>query len=481
MDLPLLVVDNETAVLNLFQHVFRPQGFEVIGARTCQHALSAVDALQPAVIVLDLILPDGSGLELAEQLITRHPQLPVIVITAGNSSSTAIAAMRMGVFDYLTKPLNVSEIRQVVLRAVEVRRLAIEYSGEVPEAAATSPAADWLIGRSASMQGVYKAIGRVASRNVTVLIRGESGTGKELVARALFQFGDRASGPFMAINCAAIPEALLESELFGHEKGAFTGADRQRIGRFEQCNSGTLFLDEIGDMSPVLQSKLLRVLQQQQFERIGGNQTIQTDVRLIAATNRDLERMVAEGLFRSDLYYRLNGFSIELPPLRDRLEDLPALIDHFRQLANRDLGKEVVRFSDPAVERLRHYYWPGNVRQLQSVVRQAVLQTTGPVVLPDFLPSLPTTRHGNPAGENLPSLMDGEELNLLVDSKIGQHDQNLYEQVIDEAEKLLLTRVLRMTGGSQVEAAKILGITRTTLRTKIHKFGITISQTIEAG
>jgi len=331
------------------------------------------------------------------------------------------------------------------------------------------------------MQAVYKAIGRVASRNVTVLIRGESGTGKELVARALFQFGNRSSGPFMAINCAAIPEALLESELFGHEQGALTGAERQRIGRFEQCNSGTLFLDEVGDMSPTLQSKLLRVLQQQQFERIGGNQTIQTDVRLIAATNRDLERMVADGLFRSDLYYRLNGFSIELPPLRDRVEDLEPLIDHFRQLANQDLGKEVLQFSEQAIERLRHYHWPGNVRQLQSVVRQAVLQTTGPVVLPDFLPSLPTTRTQAAPAASRVRAVETDELLELIETKVSEGETNLYDRVIDEAEKLLLTRVLRMTGGNQVEAAKILGITRTTLRSKILKLGITISQTVESG
>ncbi|MFN9752040.1 MAG: sigma 54-interacting transcriptional regulator, partial [Planctomycetota bacterium] len=243
----------------------------------------------------------------------------------------------------------------------------------------------------------------------------------------------------------------------------------------------TLFLDEVGDMSPTLQSKLLRVLQQQQFERIGGNQTIQTDVRLIAATNRDLERMVADGLFRSDLYYRLNGFSIELPPLRDRVEDLEPLIDHFRQLANQDLGKEVLRFSEQAIERLRHYHLPGNVRQLQSVVRQAVLQTTGPVVLPDFLPSLPTTRAPSAPAASRVRAVETDELLELVETKVSEGETNLYDRVIDEAEKLLLTRVLRMTGGNQVEAAKILGLTRTTLRSKILKLGITISQTVEAG
>ena len=475
--LQLLVVDDEPAVLDLFQHVFASQGYEVLSVSTGQAAMDLLSRTRPAVAVVDLVLPDGPGLVLAQQMLQTDPQLPIVMVTASNSSSTAIAAMKLGMFDYLTKPLNVGEIKQVVARAIEVRRLARECAGVRVEDLSDANA-EWMIGRSPGMQSVYKAIGRVASRNVTVLIRGESGTGKELVARALFQFGNRSSGPFMAINCAAIPESLLESELFGHEKGAFTGADRQRIGRFEQCNSGTLFLDEVGDMSPTLQSKLLRVLQQQQFERIGGNQTIQTDVRLIAATNRDLERMVADGLFRSDLYYRLNGFSIELPPLRDRVEDLEPLIDHFRHLANQDLGKEVLRFSEPAIQRLRHYHWPGNVRQLQSVVRQAVLQTTGPVVLPDFLPSLPTNRPASGPSSPLVRAVETDELLELIETKVNEGETNLYERVIDEAEKLLLTRVLRMTGGNQVEAAKILGITRTTLRSKILKLGITISQTV---
>ena len=476
----LLVVDDEPAVLNLFQHVFQPLGHRVIGAGGFQAALAAFAATPPSVAVVDVVLPDGAGLELARKLIELDPQLPVIVITAANTSGTAIAAMKLGVFDYLTKPLNVNEIKQIAARAFEVRRLENEHAAELYEPS-TDVADEEIIGRSAGMQVVYKSIGRVATRNVTVLIRGESGTGKELVARALFQFGSRSQGPFMAINCAAIPETLLESELFGHEKGAFTGADRQRVGRFEQCNGGTLFLDEIGDMSPVLQSKLLRVLQQQQFERVGGNQTIQTDVRLIAATNRDLERMVADGQFRSDLYYRLNGFSIEIPPLRDRLEDLETLIDHFRELANKELSKNVVRFSDEAIERLRHYFWPGNVRQLQSVVKQAVLQTAGPVVLPDFLPSLPTGRPVSSSSESSQRVVGTDDLMELIDSKMAFGEVNLYEAVIDQAERILITRVLRMTGGNQVEAAKMLGITRTTLRSKILKLGITISHSVESG
>ena len=246
------------------------------------------------------------------------------------------------------------------------------------------------------MQEVYKAIGRVAPQDVTVLILGESGTGKELVARAIYHYSKRAPGPFLAINCAAIPENLLESELFGHEKGAFTGADRKRIGKFEQASGGTLFLDEIGDMTPLTQTKILRVLQGQEFERVGGNEPIRADVRVVAATNRDLEKMVAEGTFRGDLYYRLNVYTIRLPPLRERGDDLPLLAEHFVRRFGRELGKDVRGVSPEAMELLRRYPWPGNVRELQSVVKQALLGTTGPVVLPEFLPA--AVRRGESGG-----------------------------------------------------------------------------------
>src|SRR3954452_17869293 len=257
----------------------------------------------------------------------------------------------------------------------------------VADAEAVAGTADALVGRCPAMQEVYKAIGRVAPQEVTVLILGESGTGKELIARAIYHYSDRAKGPFLAINCAAIPETLLESELFGHEKGAFTGADRKRIGKFEQASGGTLFLDEIGDMTPLTQTKILRVLQGQEFERVGGNEPIKADVRVIAATNRDLEKMIAEGTFRGDLYYRLNVYTIKLPALRERGDDLPLLAEHFVRRFARELRKEVRGVAPESVELLRRYPWPGNVRELQSVLKQALLQTTGPVVLPEFLPA----------------------------------------------------------------------------------------------
>ncbi len=327
------------------------------------------------------------------------------------------------------------------------------------------------------MQEVYKAIGRVASKDVTVLIRGESGTGKELVARAIYQHSHRSGGPFLAVNCAAIPESLLESELFGHEKGSFTGADQRRIGKFEQCNGGTIFLDEVGDMSPLVQSKVLRVLQEQQFERVGGNQTIQTDVRIIAATNRDLEQMVADGTFRSDLYYRLNGFTIDLPPLRQRTSDIPMLVDYFLARFNRQLAKDIQTVSRSALDLLMRYRWPGNVRELQSVLKKAMVQASGPVIIPEFLPE--TVRLPQTPGEKSPhdDLPLGD-LEALVVDRLEANSMNLYAEALELMERYLLTRVLRVTEGNQSKAAMILGITRGSLRNKIRSLGISIGQTV---
>mgnify|MGYP002623945597 FL=1 len=284
------------------------------------------------------------------------------------------------------------------------------------------------------------------------------------VARALYQHSDRVQGPFLAVNCAAIPETLLESESFGHERGAFTGAERKRIGKFEQCNGGTLFLDEIGDMSPVLQSKLLRVLQEKTFERVGGNETIKTSVRVIAATNRNLERMVSEGQFRGDLYYRLNGFTIHLPALRDREGDLDLLVDHFRLLANRELAKEIRSVDPDAMKLLRKYHWPGNIRELQNVIRQGMLKTTGPVLLAEFLPD--SIRH--PVGEHpvmrSPSC-DGS-LDLLIEQRLEEQSSQLYDDIIRCAEERLVSRVLSRTNGDKIEAARLLGINPATMRSK---------------
>jgi two-component system nitrogen regulation response regulator GlnG len=328
------------------------------------------------------------------------------------------------------------------------------------------------------MLQVYKAIGRVAGQDVTVLITGETGTGKELVARAIYQHSPRAAGPFLAINCAAIPEQLLESELFGHEKGAFTGADRSRIGKFEQCSGGTLFLDEVGDMSPLTQSKLLRVLQEQRFERLGGNEVIQTDVRLLAATNRDLGTLVARGRFRQDLFYRLSVFQIQLPPLRERGDDLALLVQHYVRRFSRELGRDVQGAAPDVLELLRQYPWPGNVRELQSVLKQALLQATGAVLVADFLPTslLQRANHAETPGQE-----NGTGLPQFIDEQLAAGTENLYEQALGRLERLLLGRVLQHTGGNQVQAAKILGITRGSLRNKLRELGITINRTVEGG
>jgi two-component system nitrogen regulation response regulator GlnG len=325
------------------------------------------------------------------------------------------------------------------------------------------------------MQEVYKAIGRVASRDVTVLILGESGTGKELVARAIYSHSRRATGPFLTINCSAIPETLLESELFGHEKGAFTGADRKRIGKFEQCTGGTLFLDEIGDMTPLTQSKLLRVLQDQTFERVGGNETVHTDIRLIAATNRPLEEMVARGEYRSDLYYRLNVFTIQLPPLRERTEDMPELVHHFLQRYSRELHKDIQSVAPETLGLLRAYPWPGNIRELQSVLKQAMLNASGPMLVPAFLPAVIQT--GTPPKLNGPVSADWERL---LQERLQAGSQDLYAEMLTLMERQLLTTVLRHTQGNQLQAAKILGITRGSLRTKIRALGITIGRAVSS-
>jgi DNA-binding NtrC family response regulator len=314
---------------------------------------------------------------------------------------------------------------------------------------------------------------------VTVLIRGESGTGKELVARAIYQHSTRASGRFMAVNCAAIPETLLESELFGHEKGSFTGADNRRIGKFEQCSGGTLFLDEVGDMTPLVQSKMLRVLQDQRFERVGGNESIKTDVRIITATNRDLEQMVAEGQFRPDLFYRLNGFTIRLPALRERADDILILLEHFLGRFNRELGRNVCDISPDALDMLMRYGWPGNVRELQAVVKQALLQATGPVLMPEFFPD--EVRNGARIG--IAGGAEGDtarctEFESFIDKQLRGGTEELYAEALAHMERMLLTRVLRHTAGNQSKAAKLLGITRGSLRNKIRTLRITIDQVV---
>jgi two-component system nitrogen regulation response regulator GlnG len=456
----ILVVDDEPADLNLIARSLEKADHEVVTADSAKAGLKLLQSKSPAVAVLDVMLPDGNGLDVLKRIRELDDRIPVIFVTASGDSATAIEAMKSGALDYLVKPIDVVELRKVVQRALEIHALTDKpIAMNVDRAAADAHS---IIGRCHAMQEVYKSIGIVAGQSVTVLIRGESGTGKELVARALYQHSDRVQGPFLAVNCAAIPEALLESELFGHERGAFTGADRKRIGKFEQCDGGTLFLDEIGDMSPVLQSKLLRVLQEKTFERVGGNETIKTSVRVIAATNRNLEKMVYEGQFRGDLYYRLNGFTIHLPALRERSGDLELLVDHFRALANRDLDKEVRTVAADAMELLRTYHWPGNIRELQNVIRQGVLKTTGPMLMADFLPD--SIRHKADEAVSPTAHVSNGSLDRLIEERLDGHSSQLYDDIISYAEERLVSRVLSRTNGDKTEASRLLGINPALMR-----------------
>jgi DNA-binding NtrC family response regulator len=477
----VLVVDDDRSVLHLIQRTLEAEGVDVLTARCAAEALDLLAEQRPDAVLMDVMLPETSGLEAFEIVRQKDPKLPVIFITSCNDSETAIEAIKGGAHDYLFKPLDVAKIRSVVQQALETRRLM-----QVPVVMQDEPAGaddgDFLIGCSPQMLEVYKAIGLVAPQDVTVLIVGESGTGKELIARAIYQHSPRAKGPFLAVNCAAIHETLLESELFGHEKGAFTGADQRRIGKFEHCSGGTLFLDEVGDMSPMLQSKLLRVLQEQRFERVGGNTTIQTDTRIIAATNRNLSEMVAEGAFREDLYYRLTGFTIELPPLRQREGDLELLVGHFVRRFARKLGKEVAGISPEAMQILKRHRWPGNVRELQSVLKQALLHATGPLILPDFLPrSLlgAAEKHGGLGGESAAET----DLARFVQQRLEAESTDLYAEALQWMERYLLSRVLTQCEGKQSAAAKVLGITRGSLRHKLRALGISVEQVVnvEAG
>ncbi len=469
----LLVVDDEPSILHFFRRAFREPEVTLLTASSAGVGVEAAARERPDVVILDVNLGDGSGLEAFRRIHSADPKIPVIFITGHGTTGTAIEAMRMGAYEYLLKPLELDQLTDLVSRAFEISRL-MRVPAVIQEDPQPEEDSDALVGRCPAMQEVYKAIGRVAPQDVTVLILGESGTGKELVARAIYHYSNRARGPFLAINCAAIPEALLESELFGHEKGAFTGADRRRIGKFEQCSGGTLFLDEIGDMTPLTQTKILRVLQGQQFERVGGNEPIRADVRLIAATNRDLEGMVAEGTFRGDLYYRLNVFTIRLPALRERGDDLPLLAEHFVRRFGRELRKEVRGLTPEAMELLKRYSWPGNVRELQSVIKQALLQATGPVILPEFLP--PALRGREQGSGGAEAAFDFGDLTEFVQDRLQAGSTALYAEYQALTERHLITQVLRHTGGNQSQAAKVLGITRGTLRTRLTALGIPVER-----
>jgi two-component system nitrogen regulation response regulator GlnG len=471
----LLLIDDDPAVIpEQVRRAFPRPAHRVDVASTGAEGLERVRTAPPDIILLDLRLPDGSGLELFERIRAVDARIPVIFVTIAKTADDAIEAMKRGAFDYLFKPLDLDQLRRVAGEAVEVARLMREPAviTETPP----DPGMDGAIfGACPAMREVYKAIGRVAGQDVTVLITGESGTGKELVARAIYHHSDRSKAPFLALNCAAIPESLLESELFGHEKGAFTGADRRRIGKFEQCNGGTIFLDEVGDMPLALQAKILRLLQEQAFERVGGTETVRTDVRLIAATHRDLKSRATDDAFRPDLYYRLSVFTIHLPPLRERGDDLPALVHHYVQRFSRELGRDVCDVAPEALDRLRGYAWPGNIRELQSVLKQALLKASGAVLLPAFLPDL----LGTPAGASkVASQEEDLSLRAFIRQRLTADASDLYAETHREVDRMFLALVLDYAQGSQRQAARLLGIARQTLRLKLREAGLHVTHSV---
>jgi nitrogen regulation protein NR(I) len=426
----------------------------------------------PDLVIMDIKMPGQSGLDVLKEIKERDPKALVILMTAFGTTDTAIEAMKFGAFDYILKPFDIPQMRSLVERALEVSRMMkkmVSYPDR-PEAGVTGEA---IVGSSPAMQQSYKMIGQVAPTGVTVLLRGESGTGKELVARAIYHHSSRAEKPFQPVNCAAIPETLLESELFGHEKGAFTGALTRRIGRFEQCNGGTLFLDEIGDMTPATQAKILRVLQDQQFERLGGAERITVDVRVIVATNKDLEKAMRDGTFRQDLYYRLKVVTLHLPPLRERPEDIPELVRYFLQRFGPQINRNVQEIAPRALERLMRHRWPGNVRELENGVQRALVVAKGNTLLADdfFLEGL------EPEISGPQEQMDFEErLQLLMEpvfKELAEHSKrSLDADLMSAVEKILIKRALREKKGNQVQAAILLGISRNTLRSKIERYRI---------
>jgi DNA-binding NtrC family response regulator len=478
----ILVIDTDRTVLQFVEKVLQEAGRVLHTANNAIQGLAAIRNHSPDLLLWDTpkISTSSAELEFIGTARNIDPNLPIIVMTCSDDSHTVIEVMKHGAYDYLMKPLNIDNLRRQVQRALETRRLLgtpgilAGLESDFMESAAKG---DVFLGRSPPMLEVYKEIGRIARPDVAVLICGESGTGKELVARAINHHSPRCNRHFLAVNCAAISETLLDSELFGHEKGAFTGADRQRIGKFEQSNGGTIFLDEVGDMSSATQSKVLRALEEKKFERVGGTETISTDVRVISATNRDLKRMMKDGSFRADLYHRLHGYRIDLPPLREHSEDIPVLIGYLLAKFRRELGKDIQGISPEAMEILTRHSWPGNVRELQTVLRTAILRSAGPVLMPDSLPEevkpdlAPYEISGS---DDLP-----DNLANFINEREKAGSEDLYAETLQMMERYIISRMLRETKCNQSLAAKRLGITRGSLRNKMYASKISIKEIMQ--
>jgi two-component system nitrogen regulation response regulator GlnG len=475
----LLLIDDEEDVRYSFQRIFDSPEINFATASSGEEGLKVIPKFKPDLVLMDVRMGGMNGLETLRRIRAANPKLLVILMTAYGTTQTAIEAMKLGAYDYLLKPFDAVKIKEIVGNALKAARDMQQVVSYQP-LLESEDYEQGIVGRSPVMQQVFKLIGQVAATDATALVTGESGTGKELVARAIYHHSDRNQQPFLAVNCAAIPEQLLESELFGHERGAYTGATNQRIGKFEQCNHGTIFLDEIGDMTPATQTKILRVLQSGTFERVGGNQPLEVDVRVIAATNTPLEAAVAAKQFREDLFYRLNVVRIPLPPLRERPDDIPLLVNYFLEKNARELEKPPKSVAANVLRALEKYHWPGNVRELENAIRRAHVMAKGEAILLSDLPpeitnyvglgmgstegpSPATGPSGEPAGTDAASL--ARQL-----YQWARRDPKL--KVIPAVERELVIQALKETNNNQVHAAKLLGITRATLRKRIDKFGI---------
>ena len=476
----LLLIDDEDDVRYSFKRIFSTPDLELETAGSGEEGIEVIKTFKPDLVLMDVRMGGISGLETLRCIREGDAKLPVIMMTAFGTTQTAIEAMKLGAYDYLLKPFDVPRLKEIVANALKASR-------DMKKVVACEPLLEsedydlGIVGRSQPMQEVFKMIGQLAGSDATALITGESGTGKELVARAIYQNSQRNSQPYLPINCAAIPENLLESELFGHEKGAFTGATSQRIGKFEQCDQGTLFLDEIGDMTLATQAKILRVLQNGTIERVGGNKSINVDVRIIAATNINLEEAVASNEFREDLFYRLNVVRVNLPSLRDRREDIPLLIDYFLKIIAESEGSKVKSILETAQTALLNYSWPGNVRELENVMRRTIVMAKGDAIRLDDLPNNVQSvgQTTNSAGNKISS-QPSASITPTASNDISVLAATLFQwaksqpdlAVLPAVERELVAHALRETNGNQVQASKLLGITRATLRNRIDKFGI---------
>lgn len=463
----VLIVDDEPNVRTSFARLLQGHGLDVATAPSGEDAIEQITATPPDLVVMDVQLPGMDGLSTMRAMRELQPRVPVIIMTGRGSTEVAIEATKFGACEYMLKPFEPEAMLAVIDAALESSRVmnrSVELDPGAPEAGA-----DALIGQHPTMQEIYKRIGRVAATDAAVLIRGETGTGKELVARAIYQHGLRANQPLLVVNCTAIPETLLESELFGYERGAFTGASQRRIGKFEQAHGGTLFMDEIGDMPVSTQAKILRVLQDGTFQRLGGNTTLNVDVRLLTATNRNLEQGMADHTFREDLYHRLGVVTIDLPALRQRRQDIPRLTEYFISRFADRLGMQRPPLAPEAQELLEQHGWPGNVRELEHCVHRLLIFTQGRAIsAADVQRAL--TSHGDAA---VPLAVDADPLAGIVQQFLAGYDgQSAHSDLIDQVDRLLVMEALRLTGGNQSHACRLLGLSRPTLLARIRRFGI---------